>query len=61
MIKHVIKHKDLDDIFWSNETGWTDYESATLFSTEERESFTPPLGGIWCSDLTGVLKQEYMQ
>lgn len=31
-------------LFWSNEGGWVDRESATIFTTEEMEAFSEPQG-----------------
>lgn len=30
--------------YWSNDDGWVDYESATLFSDDEKETLRPPIG-----------------
>lgn len=36
---------DVEQLWWSNELGWTpDEDSATLFSVEESLSLNPPMG-----------------
>jgi hypothetical protein len=32
-------------LYWSNEDGWGDKGSATIFTVEERYSFNLPIGG----------------
>jgi hypothetical protein len=36
-----------DGLFWSNEDGWVDKDSATKFSTYERQMLRLPLDGKW--------------
>lgn len=31
-------------LYWSNEDGWVDRDSATIFTTEEMETFNEPQG-----------------
>lgn len=35
------------DLWWSNEHGWGDQESATRFTQAERYRLSLPLGGYW--------------
>jgi hypothetical protein len=50
MPKFVIAHVDDELVFWSNKFGWVNYDEATLFTEEEMYAFTPPIGGVWCSE-----------
>jgi hypothetical protein len=47
----ICEPKDDEDrfqwLFWSNDNGWGDYESATRFTEDERQTLTLPLGGEW--------------
>jgi len=37
-----------ETLYWSNDDGWVDKDSATLFSNDEREEYTHiPSGGQW--------------
>ena len=36
-----------DAAFWSNEYGWTDRESADVFTDEERATLNLPMFGDW--------------
>ena len=38
---------DTMGLFWSNEDGWTDRDSATVFTAQERDTLRLPLGGMW--------------
>lgn len=38
---------DWEELFWSNENGWVNFPSATLFTEEEKEKFNLPEQGIW--------------
>jgi hypothetical protein len=58
MLKFVINHVDDVLVFWSNEIGWTNYDEATFFTEEERNKFTPPIGGRWCTDVTEILAMQ---
>jgi hypothetical protein len=40
-----------DDSFWSNEDGWVDFESATIFSKDELNSINLPIGTVCISYL----------
>ena len=39
-----------EPLFWSNDLGWVELESATRFTINERAVLNPPLGGIWAED-----------
>ena len=41
-------HSNGKPLFWSNEDGWVDRKSATLFSKKETEEFDLPLGDCVC-------------
>jgi hypothetical protein len=45
---YLIKHKK-QMMFWSNEWGWTDVQSADFFSAGEREGLSLPTDGVWIS------------
>tara|TARA_Y100000034_G_scaffold127663_1_gene180914 strand:- start:1019 stop:1420 length:402 start_codon:yes stop_codon:yes gene_type:complete len=34
-------------LYWSNEDGWVDYDSADQFSQEERDKLNLPMNGEW--------------
>lgn len=38
---------DDDTLYWSNEDGWVELDSATKFTLTERRRFTPPISGYW--------------
>lgn len=42
----VIAGED-EHAYWSNEDGWTDLASATVFADGERDSLRLPIGGRW--------------
>ncbi len=46
-IEYLIQMEDNPAMFWSNEFGWTDIESADGFSQEEMESLRLPIDGKW--------------
>ena len=46
-IEYLIQREDNSAMFWSNEYGWTDIESADSFSIEEIESLRLPMQGKW--------------
>lgn len=43
----VIVNKDDDELYWSNEWGWGDYEGCEHFTFEETEYLELPIGGKW--------------
>jgi len=45
-----IKETD-DDIFWSDNLGWINFESATIFNTTELSKMNMPLGSVCISYL----------
>jgi hypothetical protein len=36
-----------DELYWSNDLGWTGLTEADRFSQEERGRFNLPVGGSW--------------
>lgn len=36
-----------EPLFWSNDLGWVDFESATQFEKWEKDSIDLPMGGEW--------------
>jgi len=40
-------HELAQFLYWSNSQGWVDYETATPFSTIEKETLKLPPGGHW--------------
>lgn len=34
-------------LYWSNDDGWVDAESATIFTRSERDAFLLPINGAW--------------
>ena len=36
-----------DTLYWSNETGWVDLDSADRFNDKERRSLNLPMEGYW--------------
>lgn len=40
-------NEDGDRLYWSNEDGWVDYESATLFTNMERQCLRAPEGAAY--------------
>jgi hypothetical protein len=52
-IKYKIKSFNEKDeetgeyLYWNNIDGWTDKESATIFSEDEKEKFIPPSWSCW--------------
>lgn len=36
-----------EELWWSNEDGWVDLDSATGFTAEEHTWMNPPIGGRW--------------
>lgn len=61
----LIKEKNSveEPLFWSNEDGWVDKESATRFTTKQRENLNLPDEGRWvldCSHGSFELKNEHI-
>lgn len=52
--------KDLEDgpLYWSEESGWVDLESADTFSDREKESLSQPIGGEWV-DRTSIRQGKH--
>ena len=38
---------DWGQTYWNNETGFGDYQSAEVFTEEEKETMYLPVGGYW--------------
>jgi hypothetical protein len=36
-----------EELWWSNELGWADLDSATMFTEEEHTWMNLPIGGTW--------------
>ena len=51
---YIIASNTESDLFWSNEIGWVDVNSATQFSSDDRFNLNLPIGGDWVEldDLT---------
>ena len=41
---------DKPELYWSNEDGWVDKASATIFDIWDVESSRLPFGGYWAKD-----------
>jgi hypothetical protein len=39
--------KNGERMYWSNEFGWCDYDSAERFAESDRKSLKLPFGGEW--------------
>jgi hypothetical protein len=48
-MSNVIKNSSGE--YWNNETGWSSFQWATLFTDEERGQLTLPIGGEWADTL----------
>jgi len=48
-IKAIDEDNPLDDgpLYWSNEWGWTNKKSASIFTQKEYETCYLPIGGKW--------------
>ena len=44
-----IKNTTNSNLFWNNENGWVDFDSADSFSVEEQRSLNLPNEGEWIS------------
>lgn len=47
MNNFVIRNISNKDLFWSNDEGWTDSDNFEVFTLEETETLTLPMGGEW--------------
>jgi hypothetical protein len=36
-----------EELWWNNNLGWTVMQSATWFTSREKDKFILPMGGIW--------------
>jgi len=36
-----------EQLYWSNDDGWVDADSATVFTQEERDTLNLPMSGVW--------------
>lgn len=43
----VVVNDDDENLYWSNEDGWGDLASATVFARGERDAVRLPLDGSW--------------
>jgi hypothetical protein len=48
VIRCTVLDVDGHTLWWSNEDGWTDIQSATFFAPDEVETMRLPLDGVWC-------------
>jgi hypothetical protein len=55
MLNYVIMNTNDSDLFWSDEDGWTDYDSATFYTDQDR---LLPMEGMWATDVSAVLAME---
>lgn len=47
VIKELVTY-DIEPLYWSNDTGWGDFESATVFDADEYVRYVAlPLDGAW--------------
>ena len=44
---YVIIHRDDLSLFWSGDTGWSEFEKAIHYPT--KDMFPAPLGGVWAT------------
>ena len=53
MSRYVIRSTDETDdetgaaLYWRNDTGWSDRDTADVFAPDERDALTLPIGGVW--------------
>lgn len=47
VVEWVVVNEDDAYLYWSNEDGWGDRASATVFADGERPSLSLPQGGAW--------------
>jgi len=45
-MKYYIQSAENNKLFWSNTDGWCD-NTRSLFSLEEKETLSLPMGGVW--------------
>jgi len=45
-------------LWWSNENGWVDQDSATRFTTQERYAYRLPLEGCWLRRTTDMSMRD---
>ena len=48
-------------LYWSNEDGWTDFDSATRFSKVEKDSFNLPILSVWFAFKSDVYQKATSQ
>jgi hypothetical protein len=46
-ITYFIMCTENNELFWSNEFGWSDRDDRDEYTKEEKESFNLPMGGEW--------------
>ncbi len=44
---YVIGNLQYNDLWWSNEFGWVEWDSVDIFSSQEMVDLRLPLDGIW--------------
>ena len=47
VIPLIATQDDDEPLYWNNETGWGDWLSATVFTSDERDHFNLPIDGTW--------------
>lgn len=47
MNRYVIRNADNDQLFWSNANGWVESPDEDLFTEDERNALSLPMGGVW--------------
>lgn len=51
---YAIICEENNDLMWSNEDGWVNTPTFTLFTEEEKNTLRLPIGGRW----VGMARQE---
>lgn len=46
-ITSIENHEDGKPLYWSNDMGWVDSKSATIFNAEESRTLNLPTSGMW--------------
>ena len=44
---YAIRNRHDDQLFWSNKFGWVESPNEDLFTQQERDSLSLPIGGVW--------------
>ena len=54
-MKYIIINEWDGELYWSNDDGWVDRESATVFSQNEKFVLNLPMYGMWVEVATKEL------